>query len=130
MADTPPSCQFVNGYNWCYNPAACGQPCNDVCAALGLVPVADTVGWFNAQNDAVECDALAAAFGMPGTSMNSYSYACLEDSAGDHSATTLVGNLLCSTSAPCPNSHLTNMDQIGVACNAPGNSRRSICPCE
>lgn len=125
-----PTCQFVNGFTWCYNPVACGEPCNDVCAAFGLTPVADQTAWLEAQDDLVECEALAAAFGLVGTSMNSYTYACLEDSGGDHSMTALIGPLLCSTFAGCPSNHLTDMDQLGIDCNGPGNSRRSICPCE
>lgn len=101
-----------------------------MCAFHGLTPVADQTGWFNAQNDAAECTALATAFGIAGTSINSWTYGCLMDSSGDHSASTFVGPLLCSTYNGCPNQHLANMDQLGVACAGPGNSRRSICPCE
>lgn len=71
----------------------------------------------------------ARLFGMVGTQLGGWAYACLEDSGGDHVAETLVGSLYCSTSATCPSAHLTQMDQLGVAC-APAGSRRSICPCE
>ncbi|MEX1364503.1 MAG: hypothetical protein AB1Z98_15360 [Nannocystaceae bacterium] len=96
----------------------------------GLVPAADQVGWFNAQNEPAECTALAAAFGIVGTSIASYTYACLEDTSADHSASLFVGPLLCSSFAGCPNNHLANMDQLGIDCAGPANSRRSICPCE
>ncbi|MDC0723163.1 hypothetical protein [Nannocystis bainbridge] len=60
--------------------------------------------------------------------MNGWTYACLEDTSGDHTNMPLIGPLYCSTYAGCPNEHLINMDQIGNACN--NNGRRSICPCQ
>jgi hypothetical protein len=36
---------------------------------------------------------------------------------------TFLGPLLCSTFSGCPANHLTNMDQLGVACNSPQASR-------
>jgi hypothetical protein len=39
-----------------------------------------------------------------------------------------VEPLLCSSEPSCPTAHLTDMDQLGVACGV--NSRRSVCPCE
>jgi hypothetical protein len=62
--------------------------------------------------------------------MNSWTYGCLMDSGGNHNGQTFLGPLLCSTFNGCPQQHLTNMDQLGVACNSPQASRRSICPCQ
>jgi hypothetical protein len=123
-------CIFVNGLTWCYDFTTCGVGCNSVCAASGLTPVADQTAWLQAQDEPAECTALANAFGIVGTSLNSYTYACLEDSQGDHSATNFVGPLLCSSYAGCPGEHLVNSDNAGVPCAGPGLSRRSICPCE
>ncbi len=129
VADTPPSCQFVNGFNWCFNPLACGESCNEVCASFGLLPAADLTAWLEAQNEQAECDAIAAAFGIMSTSMGSYTYACLEDGGGDHSMAVLNEPLYCSTYVDCPTEHLTSSDEYGMDCNAV-NSFRSICPCE
>lgn len=123
------ACKQVNGLKWCYNPAACGQACNAVCAVYGLVPVA-SAPWFAAQDTPAECQNIGTAFGIPnGVSMNSYTYACAEDSFGSHNGQTFLGPILCSTYNLCPVEHLTNMDQLGVPCSDPG-SRRSICPCQ
>ena len=114
---------------WCYNPAACGQACNAVCALYGLVPMVDKTKWSQIQDTAPECQAIADAFGIGGgTSIASYTYACAEDNAGDHTNVKFIGPLLCSNYAGCPMEHLTNMDQLGVACGP--NSRRSLCPCQ
>jgi hypothetical protein len=124
------SCRTVNGIRWCYNPSACGEACNQVCAALGLpFTIADTT-WFNAQSTAPQCQAINDAFGLGGTvSVNSYTYACAEDQGGTHTSSGgLIGPLLCSNYAPCPSNHRTLMDQLGTACSA--NSRRSLCPCQ
>ena len=126
----PDTCVQANGLTWCYNPDACGQACNDVCAVFGTVPVADNTVWFEAQNTAGECQNISEAFGLGSSvSMASYTYACSEDTGGNHTAPGgLNSPLLCSTSTGCPSNHRTNMDQLGVACG-PG-SRRSVCPCE
>jgi len=61
--------------------------------------------------------------------MNSWTYACLEDEFGAHTAPGgLNPGLYCSTYSGCPANHRTQMDQLGFACGA--GSRRSICPCE
>lgn len=124
------SCRVVAGVRWCYNPAACGQACNDVCAALGLPFTISDAEWFAAQDTAAECQAINDAFGLGGTvSMAGYTYACSEDSYGTHSVPpVLLGPLLCSTYSPCPSEHRTRMDQIGVPCGP--NSRLSLCPCQ
>jgi len=121
------ACQEVNGLTWCYNPDACGEPCNAVCSVYGLTP-SNTTAWFEAQNTPQKCQALADAFGIAGTSMASYTYACLEDTGANHANNLFVSPLLCSTFSGCPQNHLTNMDNLGASCNQ--NSRRSICPCE
>lgn len=118
----------VNGLTWYYEPGVCGKACNDVCAAYGLTPV-DTTTWFNAQDEAAECAALAEAFGMADSQVSSYTYACLETSAGATGVHDLPGPLLCSSHPGCPSNHLTNMDKLGVACGET-DARRSICPCE
>jgi hypothetical protein len=123
------TCRTVGGINWCYHPTACGKACNDTCAFFGKTPMANQTTWLNAQNSVAKCQTIATAFGVVGTpSVNSYTHACLEDSSGTHQTGVLKGPLLCSSFSGCPESHLTNMDNIGVACN--GNSRIAICPCE
>jgi len=126
----PDSCVEANGLTWCYNPEACGQACNDVCAAVGGTPVADNGIWFEAQNTAQECENISQAFGLgTNVSMATYTYACSEDQGGTHDAPGgLKDGLLCSTHVNCPQNHRTNMDQLGVACGT--GSRRSVCPCE
>ncbi len=37
------NCVEANGLMWCFNDQACGQPCNEVCAAGGTEPIADNV---------------------------------------------------------------------------------------
>lgn len=124
------TCVSVNGFQWCYNNAACGQPCEQVCAALGKTLVADDAAWFAAQDTQAECEAISMALGLgPTVSIGSYTYACLEDSTGEHTVGGgLIAPLYCSTDGACPQNHRTNMDQNGVACG-PG-SRRSVCPCQ
>jgi hypothetical protein len=124
------SCRSVAGVRWCYNPAKCGEPCNQVCASLGLPFTITDAAWFALQDTPAECQAINDAFGIGGTiSMASYTYACPEDSYGTHTAPGgLIGPLLCSTVSQCPTDHRVNMDQINVACGA--NSRRSLCPCQ
>lgn len=125
----PPSCVTANGLKWCYDPNTCGKACNFVCASVGLTP-ANTVTTFNAQNSNALCQNIATAFGVGSISVSAYSNACLEDSwFGIHTVGGgLTAPLLCSTTASCPSAHLTNMDQLGVACGA--NSRRSACACQ
>jgi len=124
------SCRVVAGVRWCYNPAACGQACNDVCAALGLPFTISDAEWFAAQDTVAECQAINDAFGLGGTvSVSSYTYACLEDSYGSHGVPAApLGPLLCSNYNGCPSEHRTNMDQIGQACGS--GSRMSLCPCQ
>ena len=123
------SCRVANGVNWCYNPNACGEACNAVCAALGLPLTISDTAWSAAQNTAPLCQAIADAFGLATINLGSWTYACLEDSAGTHTAPGgLVGPLYCSTLASCPTAHRAGMDQLGIACGA--SSRRSICPCQ
>ncbi len=126
----PDTCVEANGLTWCYNPEACGEACNDVCAVYGGTPVADSAVWFEAQNTTEECQVISQAFGLgTSVSMASYTYGCAEDTGGDHVAPGgLNSPLLCSTSNGCPDNHRTNMDQLDVACGA--DSRRSVCPCE
>jgi hypothetical protein len=123
-------CFFANGLHWCFNKDACGEACNDVCAAKGLTPVADQDAWFDAQDTTAECQVIADAVGLDTVAVADYPYACLEDSQSSaHSVGGgLIGTLLCSTLSTCPNDHLTQMDQLGVVCGI--GSRRSVCPCE
>ena len=124
------SCRVVGGVRWCYNPRACGQACNDVCAALGLPFTIDNATWFAAQDTAAECQAINDAFGLGGTvNMGGYTYACLEDSGGTYTLPAVPrGPLFCSTYAGCPGEHRTNMDGLGGACAT--GSRLSLCPCQ
>ncbi len=126
----PATCKTVNGVTWCYDNATCGTSCNDVCKAIGSTPASDATV-FAAQDDptGAECTAIANAFGIAGPpQINSWTYACLEDTPGTHAVNSgLVGPLYCSTYSGCPTNHLTNMDQLGIACG--GGSRRSICGC-
>ncbi len=125
----PPTCVTANGLQWCYNNAACGQACTAVCQALGMTTV-NTATWLAAQDTVAECITISQAFGLGNSvSVNSYTYACAEDNFGNHTVNGgIVGPILCSSYNLCPQSHLTNMDQLGVACG--GSSRRSICPCQ
>ena len=123
-----PTCVEANGLNWCYNDQACGEACNDVCAALGLVPEDNQV-WFEAQDTEAECQAISEAFGL-GNVVNffAWGYACLEDTGGNHTVGGgLIAPLYCSSVASCPAVHRTDMDQLGIPCG-PG-SRLSVCPC-
>ena len=88
-------CEEANGLNWCYNPNACGQACNDVCAVDGLQPVANNI-WFEAQNTPDECLAIANEFGLS-PDLSDTLVGCLEDSSGTHNAPGgLDGALFCS----------------------------------
>jgi len=123
-----PTCVEANGLNWCYNDEACGEACNDVCAALGLVPEDNQV-WFEAQDTEAECQVISEALGLGNTVFfGTWAYACLEDTGGTHTVGGgLIGPLYCSVSSTCPEDHRTQMDQIGTPCGP--DSRRSICPC-
>jgi hypothetical protein len=125
------NCQTVAGVRWCFNPNACGEPCNNVCASLGLPFTISDAAWFAAQDSAAECQSISNAFGIA-TPVNfaSYTYACLEDSQGLHTMpATLIGPLFCSSFSGCPANHRTGMDQQGIACSV-NTSRLSICPCQ
>lgn len=124
------SCRVVAGIRWCYNPSACGQACNDVCAALGLPITITDAEWLAAQDTPAKCQTINDAFGLGGTvSISSYTYACLEDSGGSYTLPAMPhGPLLCSSYAGCPANHRTNMDSLGTPCG--GGSRMSLCPCQ
>jgi hypothetical protein len=84
--------------------------------------------WFAAQDTAAECQAISDAFGIAAAvDIDAYLYACMEDEWGDHTATDLIGPLICSNYFGCPAEHRLGMDGLGFACAA--GSRRSICPC-
>ncbi len=125
---TPPSCVDVAGIQWCYNPAQCGQACNDVCDSLGLALDISDADWLAAQDTVAECQAIADAFGMFAVSLGSYTYACLEeDGMDDIPDMGIQGLMYCSTDMFCPQSHRTNADSLGLDCAMGGF--RSICPC-
>ena len=123
------SCVEVEGLQWCSNPGACGQSCEDVCRALGRGPPVDDATWFEAQRTPERCGALAQALGLgPEVFVGPYTTACLEDAFGAGASDgRLVGPLYCSTHPACPAAHRTAMDQAGAAC---AEGRRSICPCQ
>jgi len=123
------NCRLVGTIHWCFNPDACGQPCNDVCASLGFSMMPSDADWFAAQDSLAECQAISQAFGL-GTTVNfdAWPMACVEDTAGTHAAPGgLLAPLFCSGNTTCPTRHRTNMDWSGFACGA--SSMRSICPC-
>ena len=60
-------CVEANGLNWCYNDQACGEACNDVCAALGLEVIDDDQVWFEAQNSEAKCQVISEALGLGGS---------------------------------------------------------------
>jgi hypothetical protein len=123
-------CVEANGLDWCYNPNACGQACNDVCVAGGRQPIADNVVWFEAQNTEEECIVISEALGMGNNVViEGFSFACLEDSESRFHGSGLNAPLLCSNFDACPERHRTRMDDIGFPCDSPEFSRRSICPC-
>ena len=126
---TPPTCVVVNDQQWCFDNAACGEACNDVCDALGLSLDISDDEWFAAQDTIEECQAISDALGMDSpVQFNGWSYACLEDDGfGDVVDGGLTGALYCSSFNGCPADHRTNMDGLGIPCG-PG-ARRSICPC-
>ncbi len=129
----PDSCEVVDGITWCHHPSECGMACNDTCAAVGRVPMADSDRWFAAQDSIEECETIAAAFGaFSGVEMAGWTYGCMNDGhASDHSAgprPNLDVAWLCSTYSGCPDNILTGLDQLGVACGPA--SRMAICACE
>jgi hypothetical protein len=125
-------CVKANGLMWCYNNSACGEACNDVCASIGLAPIADNNVWFQAQDSEEECIAISQALGLGNTvDFDSWVYGCLQDSFGAHyvaGGVGLVAPLMCSRNSSCPSTHRTEMGQLGEPCGL--FSRRSICPCE
>lgn len=125
--DLPPECQDVGGIIWCHHPTDCGLACNDICAAHGRTPMADQAAWLAAQDTTNECQAIADAFGVANVSIGGYTYACTEGTAPGATPVP-TGTLYCSTSATCPNNHLTGADALGTPCGAGAFS--SICPCE
>jgi len=130
-----PTCIVANGLTWCYNAGACGEPCNDVCAAKGMVPIGDNFVWFHAQNTLAECQAISEAFGLgSNVTLGNFVSACVVDTAtrGRHTVGgSLISPLFCSTDSNCPGRLRTNMDQIGNACGPLSTlpARRAICPC-
>jgi hypothetical protein len=125
----PETCQPVNGLTWCYDPNACGQSCNEVCATFGMVPIASDVVWFEAQDTVPECQAIASAFGISGVNLDNWVYGCMEDILSPHDLPGgLIGPLYCSTLPSCPAAHRASADRYGVPCNV--TSSRSVCPCE
>jgi hypothetical protein len=126
----PPACRVVAGINWCYHGSLCGQACNATCQAHGLQPLGDNTAWFNLQNTELKCTAIGSAFGLGIENMANYTHACTETASGNQNGSPQpAGTLLCSTFSGCPASHRTQMDDLGVACDA-ASSRVSICPCE
>lgn len=107
-----PTCVEANGLTWCYNDQACGQACEDVCAALGSELIDDDNVWFQAQDTVAECQAISQAFGLGNTVLlASWTFGCLEDSFGIHTVGGgLNAPLLCSTFSGCPAQHRTSMD--------------------
>jgi hypothetical protein len=96
-----------------------------------MVPADDTTV-FLAQNSAEACTNISLAFGLGTTvDLGSYSFGCLEDTAGPHVQVPIVLNapLLCSISSECPAAHRDGMDQAEVQCNSGSNSRLSLCAC-
>ncbi len=124
------NCQQANGLMWCYNPSACGQPCNDVCNTISTTPIPDSIAWWEAQNTEQECIEISRAFGLGDTvDFNDYFFACLEDDDTDEPhGPGLQAPIYCSAGAACPDQHRNGMDAENVACTS-GSSRRSICPC-
>ena len=138
FADLFPTCRRVSGVLWCYNDGACGEACNDVCAAVGSEPIDDNTVWFEAQDTLAECEAIAGAFGLS-AEIGDFGYQCLEDNGSSFSCprseSELIGALTCSTSSLCPFFHRTEMDALGNGCagtelGCAELPRRSVCPCK
>ena len=126
----PSTCVEANDLLWCFNDQACGQPCNEVCAALGTEPISDNDVWFEAQNTLEKCQAISQAFGLGNTvTLSGLGFACLQDQQADHTAGGLIPPLLCSTLDSCPAAHRTGTGNPPIPCNE-FNSIRSICPCQ
>jgi hypothetical protein len=125
-------CEEANGLNWCFNPNACGQACNDVCAAGGMQPIADNNVWFEAQNTEEECIAISQAFGL-GTTVfvRAFGLGCVVDNSKKVHGAVLNPPLQCSTLPTCPSGLRTQIGDQGIPCESEdSNSRRAICPCE
>jgi len=86
-------CRTVGGQLWCRDVVG-ARSCNTFCSATGLSPpTIDDATWFAAQNEAHECSALAAAFGVGSTNLGAWSISCAE----------IHGNsMACSTNPSCP----------------------------
>jgi len=127
---TPPTCVMVGNQQWCFDNAACGEACEDVCSALGLSLDITNDAWSAAQDSVEECQAISNAFGIvEPVQFARFTYACMEDSGlNDQVNGGLTGSLFCSSIPNCPSDHRTNMDQLGIGCGQ-GGARRSICPC-
>ena len=123
-------CVVANGLLWCFNNDACGEACDDVCASKKLNSVDDNTVWFEAQNTTTKCEAISQAFGLgTNVSINSFRFACVENSPPNTLGGGLSAPLFCSTFLGCPDQHRTGMDNLGIGCGLP-ESWRSICPCE
>jgi len=123
-------CEEVNGLMWCYNPQACGQACNEVCATDNLVPIADNTVWLEAQDTVQECQAIADALGVfaPVNFAPNLVSACIFDNSGPHAGGILVPPLICTSNPTCPETHRTITDEQGLPCDD-STSRRAVCPC-
>jgi len=123
-------CVEANGLDWCYDDQACGEACDDVCAALGMKVIDDDQAWYEAQNSEAECQVISEALGLGSVvEFGPWGYGCLEDGGGTHTVGGgLNAPLYCSSVESCPSLHRTVMDQQDIPCG-PG-SRRSVCPCE
>ncbi len=122
-------CVEANGLDWCYDDQACGEACDDVCAALGMKVIDEDQAWYEAQNSEAKCQVISEALGLGSVvEFGPWGYGCLEDGGGSHTVGGgLLGPLYCSSVESCPSLHRTVMDQQDIPCG-PG-SRRSICPC-
>lgn len=126
---TPPSCMQVGAVQWCYDPIDCGDPCEQVCASLGLSLDITDADWLAAQDTVAECQEIADALGMTDIMLSAYEFACLEEQAADDIPFAgIQGRLYCSTNALCPAMHRTDMDGVNIPCDN-NQSFRSICPC-
>ena len=125
-----PTSVTANGLSWYWNDVACGESCNDVCAAFGLTPVADET-WLAAQDSVAECQAISQAFGLGATvEFGNFGLSCLADdpvhSLGDR---IIIPPLRCSSAPSCPVFARENVAFFS-SCGSPGGSQRFICPCE
>lgn len=128
------TCRVVAGVRWCYNSAACGQSCQQVCAALGLPLSISDSDWLAAQDTIEECRAISVAFGVTPTltfPVGSGSvYACTEVLSSRLTIpVSPTADVRCSSHPMCPASHRTGADFFGQACDQTG-ATISICPCQ